>query len=57
MVHSDIAGVLSTVVTAKKKTVATAKIKGILWGVVAKATRSPTAALFFVLRRPIEHKS
>jgi hypothetical protein len=47
----------STVATAKQKTVATAKIKGILWGAVAKATQSPAAALFFVLRRPIEQVS
>ena len=50
-------GFFSTVATAKKKTVATAKIKEILWGVAAKATQSPTAAQFFVLRGPIEQIS
>jgi hypothetical protein len=43
-------GFFSTSATAKKKTAATAKIKGILWGAVGKATQSLTAALFFVLR-------
>jgi hypothetical protein len=47
----------ATVATAKKKTPATAKIKGILWGAFPKETQSPTAALFFFLRRPIEHVS
>jgi hypothetical protein len=47
-------GFFSTAATAKKKTVVTAKIKGVLLGVDAKATQSPTAAMFFVLRRPIE---
>ena len=35
-------------------TSATAKIKRTIWGVVVKATLSPTAALFVVLRRSIE---
>jgi hypothetical protein len=40
-----------------KKDVATAKIKEILWEAFAKETQSPTAALIFVLHRPIEHAS
>ncbi len=50
-------GFFSTAATAKTKTAAAAKIKMILWGAVAKATQSPTAALFFALRRPIEQVS
>jgi hypothetical protein len=50
-------GFFYTAATAKKKIDTTTKIKGILWGVVAKATQSPTVALFFVLRRPIEQVS
>ncbi len=40
-------GFFATAATAKKKTVVIAKIKGGLFGAVAKATQSPTAALFF----------
>ena len=47
-------GFFSTTATATKKTVATDKIKEILWGAVANASQSPTEALFFVFRRPIE---
>ena len=50
-------GFFSTAATAKIKTTATAKIKGIIWGAIVKATQSPTAALFFILRRPIEQVS
>ena len=50
-------GFFSTAATAKKKTAATAKIKGILWGAIVIGTQSPTAALFFILRRPIEQVS
>ncbi len=50
-------GFFSTAATAKTKTDAAAKIKGILWGVVAKATQSPTAARFFALCRPLEQVS
>ncbi len=50
-------GFFSTAATAKTKTDAAATITGILWGDVAKAAQSPTAALFFALRRPIEQVS
>ena len=39
-----------TATTAKEYFAATAKIKRILWGVAVKATMSPTAAMFVVLR-------
>ena len=42
---------------AKNKTTATAKITGILWRAVAKATGAPSAALFGVCCRSIEHIS
>ena len=51
-------GFFSTTATAKIKTAAaTAKIKGILWGAIIKATQSPTAALFFISLRPVEQVS
>ncbi len=40
--------------TAKMGTTATAKITGILWGAVAKATGTPEAALFGVCSKSIE---
>ena len=40
-------GLFSTAATAKKKTVVTAKAKGVILGDVAKATQSPMADLFF----------
>ena len=40
--------------TAKMGTAATAKITGTLWGVAAKATGTPDAALFGVCSRSIE---
>ena len=48
---------LSAVATAKEYSPATAKIKRIISGVAVKATLSPTAALFVVLRRSIEQVS
>ncbi len=50
-------GFFSTTTTAKIQTAATAKIKGILWGAIIKATQSPTAALFFISRRHVEQVS
>jgi hypothetical protein len=48
---------IATVATAKEYFAATAKTKGIIWGAYVKATLSPTADLFVVLRRSIEHVS
>ena len=47
----------ASVAAAKNKTTATAKITGILWRAVAKATGAPSAALFGVCCRSIEHIS
>ena len=47
----------ATPATAKEYSAAIAKIKRIIWGAAAKATPSPTAALFVVLRRSVEQVS
>ena len=47
----------ATPATAKEYSAAIARIKLIIWGAAFKATPSPTAALFVVLRRSVEQVS
>ena len=44
----------ATAATAKEYSAASYKIKRIIWGAALKATLSPKAAMFVVLRRSIE---